>query len=72
MMGMLPLRRGLPDELRLSYVNPHPRDTRIVFTENDHRYMLDGMVQFPISVSGDKDIRLTSVSHGLPAVTNHH
>ena len=72
MMGVLPLRRSLPDELRLSYVNPHPRDTRIVFTENDHRYMLDGMVQFPFSVSGDKGIRLISVSHGLPNVTNHH
>ena len=72
MMGMLPLRRGIPDELRLSCVNPHPRDTRIVFTETDHRYMLDGMVQFPISVSGDKGIRLTSATHGLPTGTNHH
>jgi hypothetical protein len=69
---MLPIRRGLPDDLRLSYVNSHPRDTRIVFIEDDHRYLLDGSVQFPISVSGDKGIRLTSVSHGLPIVTRRN
>ena len=71
MVAMMPIRRGPPDELRLATVNPHTRDIRIVVIEHDHRYLLDGTVQFPISVSGVKGIRLTSVTHSRPLVTRH-
>jgi hypothetical protein len=56
-VSMLPMRRGPPACLRLDTVNPHTRDSRIVFMEQDHRYLLDGIIQFPISVSGFKGIR---------------
>lgn len=36
----------------LALQHPHARDARIQFFAEDHRYMLDGTVRFPLSVSG--------------------
>ena len=33
-------------------VNPHKRDARIMFEDADHKYILDGSLVFPLSVSG--------------------
>ena len=38
--------------LRLELRNAHQRDKRIQFEEHAHRYILDGSIQFPISVTG--------------------
>ncbi len=70
-VSMLPMRRGPPACLRLDTVNPHTRDSRIVFMEQDHRYLLDGIIQFPISVSGFKGIRWTPATHSLPIMPSH-
>ena len=42
--------QGIP--LRLSLHNAHPLDARITFSEDDHIYTLDQLIQFPLSVSG--------------------
>ena len=41
-----------PGELRLARLNAHARDSRIVFYEEEHYYVLDDSVRFPLSVSG--------------------
>ena len=40
-----------PRTLRLTAINAHPRDTRVVFEEDSHVYYLDGIHKFPRSVS---------------------
>ena len=40
------------NNLRLERQNAHPRDARIVFYEEEHYYVLDDTIRFPLSVSG--------------------
>ena len=42
----------IPDVLPLEARHVHPKDARIKFRESDHKYFLNGHIQFPISVSG--------------------
>ena len=48
-----PMRlQGVPTALRLGRLHAHPRDSRAVFDENQHKYYLDADLLFPVSVSG--------------------
>ena len=40
------------ETMALAKKHKHPRDCRITFVEDGHTYWLDGVVRFPISITG--------------------